>query len=263
VGVLFSQQLRQRVAKAGSTPLITYYDDGTGERTELSALSFGNWVDKTANLLVDELLIEPGSPVSLRLAQEAPAHWTTLVWVAAIWRVGCPVVIGAEAEPAVEVAGPADAFDAENGGTTEQVACSLHPLGLGFGTALPEDVLDYGVEVRGQSDAFNGPLPGESSPAWIDNERRLDQADVASGFEGMPGLRRMIAPQWASDPSEQIWPTLRRALVEPVLTHGSVVVFIGDDPTRRQQVADSERVDADPTRSGSMLNGSPPGNDSL
>jgi uncharacterized protein (TIGR03089 family) len=246
VHVLFSQQLRQRVAKAGSIPLITYYDDGTGERTELSALSFANWVDKTANLLADELLIEPGSPVSLPLAQEAPAHWTTLVWVAAIWRVGCPVVIGAEAEPAVEVVGPADAFNAENAGSAEQVACSLHPLGLGFDMALPEDVLDYGVEVRGQPDAFNGPLPDPDAPAWIEDGQRLDQSAVANEFEDMPALRRLLTPEQPAAADEQVWPTVRHALVEPVLTGGSVVVFIGKDPTRRRSVAESERAGRQP-----------------
>ena len=34
-------------------PLLTWYDDGTGERVELSGATLGNWVAKTANLLVD------------------------------------------------------------------------------------------------------------------------------------------------------------------------------------------------------------------
>ncbi len=241
--VLFGHQLQQRVAKAGSTPLITYYDDGTRERTELSGVSFANWVNKTANLLVDELLIEPGSPVSLQLAREAPAHWTTLVWVAAIWRVGCPVVVGSGAESVVEVVGPTDAFHIEGASAADRVACSLHPLGLGFDTALPEDVLDYGVEVRGQPDVFTGPLPDPDAPAWIEDGQRLDQSAVADGLEGTPGLRRMLTPEQPAAGDEQVWPTVRHALVEPVLTGGSVVVFIGDDPARRQTVADSERVE--------------------
>ena len=41
------------VAADPTRPLLTYYDDATGERTELSGTSLANWVAKTANLLVD------------------------------------------------------------------------------------------------------------------------------------------------------------------------------------------------------------------
>ena len=34
-------------------PLVTHYDDSTGERVELSATTLDNWVAKTANLLQD------------------------------------------------------------------------------------------------------------------------------------------------------------------------------------------------------------------
>ena len=36
-------------------PRITYYDDATGERIELSAVTLANWAAKTANLLREEL----------------------------------------------------------------------------------------------------------------------------------------------------------------------------------------------------------------
>ena len=36
-------------------PLVTYYDDATGERTELSVVTYSNWVSKNANLLLEEL----------------------------------------------------------------------------------------------------------------------------------------------------------------------------------------------------------------
>ena len=54
-------------------PRITYYDDATGERIELSAVTLGNWAAKTANLLRDELGAGPGS----RIAALLPAHWQT------------------------------------------------------------------------------------------------------------------------------------------------------------------------------------------
>ncbi len=54
-------------------PRITYYDDATGERIELSTATLANWASKTANLLRDELGAGPGSRVAVLL----PAHWQT------------------------------------------------------------------------------------------------------------------------------------------------------------------------------------------
>ena len=65
---LLAERLRQRVRIDGSAPLLTYYDVSSGERVELSAISFGNWVDKTSNLLVDELAVIEGDAISMPLA---------------------------------------------------------------------------------------------------------------------------------------------------------------------------------------------------
>ena len=54
-------------------PRITYYDDASGERIELSAVTLANWAAKTANLLRDELGAGPDSRVAVLL----PAHWQT------------------------------------------------------------------------------------------------------------------------------------------------------------------------------------------
>ena len=88
---LLAERLRQRVRIDGSAPLLTYYDVSSGERVELSAISFGNWVDKTSNLLVDELAVTEGEAISMPLAHEAPGHWLTAVWQLACWQVGLTV----------------------------------------------------------------------------------------------------------------------------------------------------------------------------
>ncbi|HZB48967.1 MAG TPA: TIGR03089 family protein, partial [Mycobacteriales bacterium] len=51
-------------------PLLTFYDDATGERTELSTTTVANWVAKTANLLRDDVGAAPGDRVAVLL----PAH---------------------------------------------------------------------------------------------------------------------------------------------------------------------------------------------
>src|SRR4051812_31192843 len=67
--------LRRALAAEPSRPLVTFYDDATGERVEFSVKTFDNWVAKTANLLVDGLGAEPGAKVVLAL----PLHWQTAV----------------------------------------------------------------------------------------------------------------------------------------------------------------------------------------
>ncbi len=68
-------------------PLLTMYDDFPqpgSERIELSVTTFDNWVAKTANFLLDELLLEPGEPVAVAL----PAHWQTAVIEVAVLAAG-------------------------------------------------------------------------------------------------------------------------------------------------------------------------------
>ncbi|MFZ4373965.1 MAG: TIGR03089 family protein, partial [Mycobacterium sp.] len=48
-------------------PRITFYDDSSGERIELSTVTLANWAAKTANLLRDELGAGPGSRVAVLL----------------------------------------------------------------------------------------------------------------------------------------------------------------------------------------------------
>ncbi len=130
-------------------PLLTYYDDVTGERVELSATTFANWVAKTANLLQGDLAAEPGD----RLALLLPAHWQTAVWLIACSAVGVVADVGGQAAGAdLTVAGP-DALEAASGCPGERVALGLRPMGGRF-PQPPEGFLDYAVEVPGQGDRF-------------------------------------------------------------------------------------------------------------
>lgn len=75
---------------ASGTPFLTYYDDATGERTELSYATTDNWVAKTANFLRDGLDVQPGDGVTVVL----PPHWLAVVVTFAAWLAGCPVGAG-------------------------------------------------------------------------------------------------------------------------------------------------------------------------
>ena len=50
----FADVLARQLRADSSRPLITFYDDATGERVELSVTTYANWVAKVASLLVEE-----------------------------------------------------------------------------------------------------------------------------------------------------------------------------------------------------------------
>jgi uncharacterized protein (TIGR03089 family) len=62
--------LDDRLRNSPTAPAITYYDDATGERIELSAVTLANWAAKTGNLLRDELGMGPGSRVAEKISAD-------------------------------------------------------------------------------------------------------------------------------------------------------------------------------------------------
>jgi uncharacterized protein (TIGR03089 family) len=232
---LIAELLARRVRSDGAAPLVTYYDTDSGVRTELSAVTFANWVAKTSNLLSDELLVAPGDRVELLVAARHPGHWMTLVWALACWQTGLVVTLGRPVGARLVVCGPA--YSDVDPGDAELVACSLHPFGLGLEPPVPAHVLDYAAEVRVQPDAWSGvPVPADA-PAWQDGERALDQAELVVGG---PATRQRLLVR-PGDP----WATVRDALVAPLRDGGSTVVLDGAaDEQRITQIGVAERVDA-------------------
>jgi len=233
---LIADQLRHRVRSQGAGPLLTYYDLNSGERTELSATTCSNWVDKASNLLVEELDVGPGAPVDLELARSAPGHWVTFVVALAAWQVGAVVRVGTKTPDASSllVLGP-DWEQHDLSSADAVLACSLHPLGLGFAKALPAGVTDFSLEVRAQSDVYLGSSPADGAIAWVDDHRQLSQADLVLIGADRSALRRLVRP---GDP----WSTVRDGLLLPLRTGGSTVLVVGGDPNGLSRVAAAERA---------------------
>jgi uncharacterized protein (TIGR03089 family) len=196
--------LSSALAADPARPLVTFYDDATGERVELSVATLSNWVAKTGNLLQGDLSAEPGD----RLALLLPAHWQTAVWLLACSAVGVTVDLhGDPADADLVVAGP-DALDAARACGGERMALALRPMGTRF-PQPPEGFQDYAVEVPGQGDRFapyapvdaDAPalvLPGgeELSGAQLVERARTDAARL--GLEaGSRLLSRMPYDDWA------------------------------------------------------------------
>ena len=98
----FPELLAARLRTDPAQPLVTAYDDATGERTELSVTTYANWVSKTANLFIDELGLDPGDTVLLDL----PSHWLVPVFLGAAWSAGLAVTTDLDLSPDVVVCGP-------------------------------------------------------------------------------------------------------------------------------------------------------------
>ncbi|UNS97370.1 TIGR03089 family protein [Streptomyces tubbatahanensis] len=217
--------LRTALSDDPSRPLVTFYDDATGERVELSVETFANWVAKTANLLQDELSAEPGD----RLALLLPAHWQTAVWLLACSSVGVVADLGTGAESAaradVAVCGP-DTLEEGRACSGERIALSLRPMGGRF-PEPPEGFLDYAVEVPGQGDQFAPYVPVDADgPALVlPDGSELTGAQVADRARADATDRGLTAgSRLLSALPYDGWDGYSAGLLAPLAAGGSVVL---------------------------------------
>jgi uncharacterized protein (TIGR03089 family) len=169
-----SDLLAQQLSQDGSRPLLTYYDDATGERIELSVATTANWVAKTSNYLIDEHGIEPGDLITVRL----PLHWQTAIVLLACWSVGSQV--------SFDDGGLVTFATDARPGDREVVTLSLAPMGV-----------DFGGLVASQPDFF---APLEASGADLVQATAIDLPNAARvltvlAYEGAVALSYgLIAP---------------------------------------------------------------------
>ncbi len=248
---------RSRIASDAARPFLTYLDDATGERVELSYATFGNWLSKTANLVQDDLMAEPGD----RIALCAPPHWLTAVWAVAPLLAGVAVDPWGEAKSAhTVIAGPAeDVLAAARDCPGERLALSLLPLGRPF-EVVPDGFRDYSAEVRGFGDhfaAFNAPqsdtqalVMGRGGGTFTHAELIEQAAAAAASVKesadspevGLSGGDRMLvdARRDRFTGSELVsW------LFAPLLVGAGIVIVRGvgvADAARLDRIAETERV---------------------
>ncbi|MFW6600151.1 TIGR03089 family protein [Propionibacteriaceae bacterium Y2011] len=223
--MIFWELLQRRIRQDGAQPLLTCYN-ADGARTELSAITYGNWVAKAANFIADQVGAGAGDRIALEVAARRPGHWMSLVWVGGCWAAGVEVVLDPDADAVAVVSGP----ELEFGSTTgERYACSLHPLALGFGDGLPDGVVDWADEVRSEPDALLVTPPMADDPAW----EGMSYAEVAA----IDGQSERVVLDCREAPDDVLG-LVREALVAPLLGGGSSVTVHGGDPA---QIADRER----------------------
>jgi uncharacterized protein (TIGR03089 family) len=230
---------RTQVARNGPRPFLTYHDFDTGERVELSYATMDNWISKTANLIQDELLADPGSRVLLA----APPHWMTAVW--AIAPPLCSVVVspwGDAARARYAVAGPEpEQLEYARACQGERYALSLLPLGRPF-AEVPEGFADYVAEVRMHGDRFT-PFdpPNADAPALTTSSgEALTQREVLAEAAGRvkDGVRLLVPVERTSSDTEGLidW------LYAPLAAGGSVVLARGGDEAQLERLAAVEKA---------------------
>lgn len=232
--------LAARLSGDAAAPLITYYDDATGERTELSGTTLANWVAKTANLLQDGLDLQAGEVVAVTL----PPHWQTAAVLLAAWSVGAVVTETVEDADLLVTEEPRliELMDAD---VRELLCLSLHPLGgrLAF---RPGHVTDYAAEVAGYDDHFfAAEVVDPDALALRVGGLALTGRSLAAGAGELgerlglgPGDRVLIGTEPASAGGPLPW------LLTPLAVGASVVLCRHADDGVLARRAETERVTA-------------------
>ncbi|HET7327391.1 MAG TPA: TIGR03089 family protein [Nocardioidaceae bacterium] len=227
--------LDRLVADDATRPLVTYYDDATGERIELSVKSFDNAVAKTANLLQDELGTDPGETCCLLL----PTHWQAAVWVFAV--AACSLrLVDDPAGADVVVCHPGTLDTATTAGARDVVAMALQPLGGPSPDPLPSGVLDHGLEAPGQPDVFIASTPVEPSTELSTGQTQqsvLRRAAAAADATGLGAGGRLLTDRSPADPDGLVTGMLAAAVAG-----GSVVLVRNGDPAGVDRRVQQEQV---------------------
>ncbi len=194
------------LAADGMGPRITYYDDATGERIELSTVTLANWAAKTGNLLRDELGAGAGSRVAVLL----PAHWQSAAVLLGVWWIGAEAVLSpvlnsggaGGADLALCTVDRLDDADAAAGGG-EVAVLSLDAFGKPV-PDLPIGVTDYATTVRVHGDQ----VTPERSPGPALEGRSVDdvlaEARRSAERQGLNAGDRVMSTRTWSTPGDLI-----------------------------------------------------------
>jgi uncharacterized protein (TIGR03089 family) len=221
------QAFAAAVRRDPTTPLLTWYDDASGDRTELSGATLDNWVSKTANLFVDGVGLGAGDRVAVLL----PPHWQTAAVLLGAWAAGLVVEPGDQPHPVEVVFATPDRAEAAGAwAAADRYVTGLLPLAMPL-REVPAGYVDYVTEVRNFGDHFR-PVPAAADGAAADGMvaavRRAAELGIAAGD------RVLIDARTHPDPVD--W------LLAPLVTGGSIVLCANLDPAQLDHRVAAEKV---------------------
>jgi uncharacterized protein (TIGR03089 family) len=226
----------ESVRRDPAAPLLTWYDDATGDRTELSGATLDNWVSKTANMLVDGLGLGQGDTVAVLL----PPHWQTAAVVLGASAAGLAADLGDRPRPVDALFSTPDRVTAAaDWATGDRYATGLLPLAMPL-RELPPGYADFVIEVRNFGDHFGG-APVSQDDAALAGPVELSHLAVLRTATGRAaelgvtaGDRVLIDTRAYPDPMD--W------LFAPLVAGASIVLCADLDPAKLDSRAEAEKV---------------------
>ncbi|MEU6077430.1 TIGR03089 family protein [Micromonospora sp. NPDC047074] len=237
----------QLASRVTDTALFTYYDDQSGERTELSVAQLGGWAARTMRLLQQGCGLGTGSRVAILL----PPHWQTAAVFLGAWAAGMATTFHPVPGLPATSSGGRETFDAtfvsakRVGDWLEDKPEARHQFVLGLtadafaGSGDPTGYRDYLTEAGRYPDSMPSPSDlAANGPALVDDSPyeewdRLTQSIVESlGLR--PGDRLLID---AAKHEHPVW-----WLLAPLAVGASVVLCANLDPALIAERSSAERV---------------------
>jgi uncharacterized protein (TIGR03089 family) len=227
-------------------PLLTYYDDATGERTSLTAVELGSWAARTSALL-QSCGLGPGARAAVLL----PPHWQTAAVLLGAWSAGLTVQFRPFSTAGLEPADPADVvfvsperirswLDEVPPAPHRFVVGAPSASGVAVHASTPDDEYrDFLAEVsRFPAHTPSPALTRPSDPASVDGTTYRQWGTVASGVAERLSLastdRVLVEVEAHEHPVN--W------LLAPLAVGASVVLCANLDPAIRDARMAEEHV---------------------
>jgi uncharacterized protein (TIGR03089 family) len=228
------QAFAEAVRHDPTAPLLTFYDDATGDRTELSGATMDNWVAKTANLLVDGAGLGTGDTAAALL----PPHWQTAAILLGAWSAGLAVDLGGPPGPVDVLFTTAENVPAAaSWPTTDRYATGLLPLAMPL-REVPPGYADYVVEVRAFGDRFVPVTPVAPDDLACDGMRHRELCEAAAfrATETGIGAGDRVLVDARSRPDPRDW------LLAPLVAGASVVLCVNVDEAALERRTAAEKI---------------------
>lgn len=225
------------VRRDPAAPLLTWYDDASGDRTELSGATLDNWVSKTANMLIDGVGLGAGDTVAVLL----PPHWQTAAILLGAAAAGLPADLDGDPHPVEALfTSPAGVERAAAWATGDRYATGLLPLAMPL-REVPPGFQDYPSEVRNYGDHFRPPHTvaqddvALAGPVELSHIAVLREAHGRSEELGIVAGDRVLVDA-RTHPDAVDW------LFAPLIAGASIVLCANLDQAKVDARATSEKV---------------------